>query len=1032
VLQIVFAAAVGHVAWQTVFGPPVSGNYFVGGSDLPALTSPHPEFKNLYLRRNLYLSQQPRRAWLQLLGKDEVWLIINGNFVEEQDIPGFPIATVVEISPWLHVGHNVIAILNRRSSINHTPAVAVTGVYELADGEHRIEPDDQWRCNSVFDRSAHYWFSPTYDDRKWEMARLTRLNVRAKALVPPRSATMPRFGKWISSPELGNPRASLRREFALNYRPKLAWLRVTAKSSFRLALNGIIIDQQEDQIGTAVPVPPMERVYDITPLLRMGNNVLAAGLTKTADLPRILIDGEIEGYSDERTWIGTDEHWQACQGLARDWQALEPENPASWKPCGAELGDLGVMPWQPRRHQLEVLLPVWDLARRTAAEIGFMGLVFAVTAISCRLAGRLLLWLRGESGKSASPGVIYLALVPAILAAIVAALATLDPRLGPENVYRTLFLSALVLSVPAQWGLLALAIAFGHARKSLTGLRPERALSLLLMLAIVAVGFGIRFLFIASEPLQWDEVENARATKGFLERGFPSYDVGEHLPPKIMETSELVFVPSGAAALFFEDGRYFLRFPSICWSTLTIILLYVMGRRLFTRPVGLVAAAVFALSPMSIGMCTFGRYFAQVQFLTLFTVYAFWLTIYRRGPINTKALWLTAISFIAVYLSWEVAALTALGMIAAVLVHRRGRLRTVLQNRSVWLAMAVVLLAIGLQYSNRELSQTQYLWYGISLSDITLRPMWRYPVFRPFAYVLDATWNQDALIPLLGLAAGFGVALRHAFRHAMRFMLMVFCITCGSLALVLPAFASRYGDFLMPMLVLISSASLVAIARALVRLAWVGAPSFGWPSYGQAIGVLVVCTVAAAGGGLTLQLYEISTLRVVGYGLRAYKFPNLQGPTQYLYDHVQKGDLVLASDAQQIRYLMKLLGERSDWPEYKWLANTLFLPATIDDVTTVPRDRRDGTQLTYGLKQLEQLFARYDRVWYIVCPDEHRRMNTSEVTAFIMEHMDVVYEDYDSFLFLRGDKHRDSGLRLLNRKEFIRSQINILPSMAGG
>src|SRR5262249_8160606 len=157
-----------------------------------------------------------------------------------------------------------------------------------------------------------------------------------------------------------------------------------------------------------------------------------------------------------------------------------------------------------------------------------------------------------------------------------------------------------------------------------------------------------------------------------------------------------------------------------------IVLIYRAGRNLFNPATGLIAAALCAFSPICIAMSTFGRYCCQTQFFALLAVDCYWLTIRGGGPIDRRMLWLTALSFIAMFLSWEGSALIAVGMIVACLVQRRGRLHSILANGSVWLALVVVLMAILLQYSHATLVQSRFLWYGISLSDVKLMAMWKH------------------------------------------------------------------------------------------------------------------------------------------------------------------------------------------------------------------------------------------------------------------------------------------------------------------
>ena len=86
VIIAAFAIVFGHMAWR-VGGPSVP-EYWVGG-EATALTGQNPEQKSLYLRRNLYLSQHPRHAWLQVLAPDDLEVFVNGKLVEKQVLDSF-------------------------------------------------------------------------------------------------------------------------------------------------------------------------------------------------------------------------------------------------------------------------------------------------------------------------------------------------------------------------------------------------------------------------------------------------------------------------------------------------------------------------------------------------------------------------------------------------------------------------------------------------------------------------------------------------------------------------------------------------------------------------------------------------------------------------------------------------------------------------------------------------------------------------------------------------------------------------------
>ena len=66
-----------------------------------------------------------------------------------------------------------------------------------------------------------------------------------------RTRTAPRGGSWVSCSSPKNRQAVFRRDFEIDS-PRHAWMRVTSRSPFRLAINGNLLDEHEERIGTFV------------------------------------------------------------------------------------------------------------------------------------------------------------------------------------------------------------------------------------------------------------------------------------------------------------------------------------------------------------------------------------------------------------------------------------------------------------------------------------------------------------------------------------------------------------------------------------------------------------------------------------------------------------------------------------------------------------------------------------------------------------------------------------------------------------
>jgi hypothetical protein len=1053
-----FAVALGHLAWRSGFGPPAVLPYQVDGSGFALAAKDRRDDRDakaedrkddreaqaLYLRRLLFLPQKPKRAWIQVIGRDDLRLHVNGSLIEEQQLAGFPIAFVADLTPYLEVGQNVIGITAKQATLGEPPMVSVDGRYELSDGEHPINHEGVWRYNTVPEQQGAWWFEGRFLDKGWPTAEVRPANLRGWVrATPPRAVKTADAGCWITPAAVdATGRAVVRGQIASPGQPRRAWLRVTATSNYRVAVNGLPLDQREDQLDTSHVAPAVERIYDITPAVRRGDNSIALLLTSPLVTPHVRADVEVEDAAGTYRFGCTDRQWVSAAGAPDDALRAEVADPAAWQPCHVDNGHLDVMPWMPRREVVAFSLPQHDAVERGLREAGFMLVIGLITLAGCIVAGWLIRAAAPAAERPRIPRkVAYLALVLPALAILTACLSTYDPRVSAEAVYRPSWVVLAVLAVVAQWVVLAVVAWSGwrplpvHAGKA----DAMRYLTRVGMVGVlVLVGFWIRFHHIPTEPCQWDESFINSNMRGVYDRGFPSYQL-KNLPAMYLNATELVFVGPSLMYMVTDNDRYIVRFPAVVWATLTIVLLYVMGARLFTPAVGLVAAAIFALSPMIIAMSNFARYFEQLQFFCLLSLYFFWQIIRGAGPINHRALWLTAVTFSIAFLTWEGVALVAPGMIVALLVLRRGRLRTVLCDLQVWAALVAVALVVLLQYAHRVLQLSQFMFFGTSLTDVSLLPMWRdYPLFNLWFYVWGSTWNPDALLPMIALVGAGCLAFRHPFQRPIRYLLITHIVTAFITALLLSVTLWRYIHHMSPVMILLGSAALVAGVRAVVRLARSPGASVVWARYARAVGTVGAVVLIGLSTGLVVHLVRLEQFRTEGYGIETIRFPNMEAPTRFVRDHMQKGDLVIAADPHQVEHFMRhVLGKPKDWRADGWPCTNLKLPMTLIDSSDhladanledrdVLRDRREGAVAYPDLATLKDVFARNDRIWFIVEPDRHRALNIPEASIFLRQHMDVVYEDFQCVVMFR-DKHRTAQLRHDEERHLDKAKANYLP-----
>jgi hypothetical protein len=285
-----------------------------------------------------------------------------------------------------------------------------------------------------------------------------------------------------------------------------------------------------------------------------------------------------------------------------------------------------------------------------------------------------------------------------------------------------------------------------------------------------------------------------------------------------------------------------------------------------------------------------------------------------------------------------------------------------------------------------------------------------------------SSWSEDAIFAALALSGAALLAVRHLWRRPVRVVMIIFLAAAFAQALLLPITASRYCYYLTPLPVLLAAAVLVAGARSVVKLVPpAGLPA--WRAYGRSVGGLSVLAAVVLASGIAIELADLPLLRVTIDESRRgrLRFPDEAGPARFLRENVQSGDVVLASRPNVIEHYL------SDLSVDFWPQSRLETGAVLDDRRASPLHHLGGTVMAPTRQTLEEIFARHERVWYVLAPNAHYRYNVPQVSAFVREHMDVVYEDFLTMVLFRGASHRPAWQRQEQDEELLRSLGNYLP-----
>ncbi len=143
--------------------------------------------------------------------------------------------------------------------------------------------------------------------------------------------------------------------------------------------------------------------------------------------------------------------------------------------------------------------------------------------------------------------------------------------------------------------------------------RPTRGW---LLAGIVLLGLALRLYRLGALGFAGNEDYLVIAVRGVLATGLPEFPSGVVYPRAL----PLTYLTAGLASLF-GTSEPVVRLPSVLFSTLSIALVYLLARRLFSTPVALLAALLTALSDWEVQVGRTARMYAMLSAVCLLSVW---------------------------------------------------------------------------------------------------------------------------------------------------------------------------------------------------------------------------------------------------------------------------------------------------------------------------------------------------------------------------------------------------------------------------
>jgi hypothetical protein len=494
---------------------------------------------------------------------------------------------------------------------------------------------------------------------------------------------------------------------------------------------------------------------------------------------------------------------------------------------------------------------------------------------------------------------------------------------------------------------------------------------------LLLVGLGFRVAYLRNISLHVDEFISLLAIRGVLEHGYPL------LPSGTLYEQALLFSYLEAVllkVLGFEPlvGRAL----SVVLSLATVALLYYVGTKLFSTPVGLVAAALGALSSEAIAWGARVRMYSLLQFLVLLSIWFLWRGGTRQDGARYR--WLAVLCYLGALFTHPVSVLLYAPLLLGVLVLKglRGVLRP-----GYALEAVVPLLGIAATFLLKAMGQPGQLEALAEARPYLAPSLDVVNGFRPIApfFLAPERWPLS-ILSLAGLfVVGALVVVEVRARRsdnsvqpnlrAPLFLYIIFGLTIlEMLFLVGPTWRdSRYLFMVEPIFFLTSAWVAVSAVGWVCRRLKDARPAWWWGA-GEPVPWPVTCLlVLGALLMLTPAARGIVTQQEWGYDLAF----------EYLGERWREGDTVLT--------IMPFACELY-LPQCDYYASGRAYEEYVFQKGDVLIDRWIGAPLLSSASQLEEVLSSGSRVWFVVDGWRLAARFDLDFIRTVVEQMDVAHE----------------------------------------
>ncbi len=456
--------------------------------------------------------------------------------------------------------------------------------------------------------------------------------------------------------------------------------------------------------------------------------------------------------------------------------------------------------------------------------------------------------------------------------------------------------------------------------------------------ALLLLGAWLRWQYAQTISLYVDEFTTLWAARRTLEQGAPLMPSGVLYTRGLLAT--YVTALAGAlAGLDYISGRA----PSIFFGLATIVAIFAAGRREWNARVGWLAAVGLALLPEAIVWSGRARFYAQLQFFVLLTLWAaLWAMDEGRGPRSRRRHLIFAVLFLLALFSQEETVLLYPPIVLAMIVWHGWRY---LLQREVWPAQAIILAGMALRFAVEIMGQPGFFetiqaerpYVGLILDVAAAWPAYAGLLVTPerLAWTLPGLLAVGVALRALARSAGRVAAVHHFHRATLFFAGQFAFVLIFILTLVGGQWReTRYLFLVQTCWLLVGAAGMAGLVeRLLPRAAW------RWAATAALAVLLAWLSWAPAHAVLARQ--------VEGYD-RVFEF---------VAGERRPGDVVISPQPPACAFV---LGEPCDYYAVQRIYEEFVIPRN-----GVLVDRWSGAPLLDNAATLAELLRRAPRVWLV-------------------------------------------------------------------